>query len=129
MWARLGDGERAYGILKGLLGPHRTYPNMFDAHPPFQIDGNFGGTAGILEMLVQSWGGEIRVLPALPKDWPEGRIDGVRVRGGAELSIRWKDNALQTLTFKGPANAEYQVRYGDTRKVLRLDSKGFASWE
>ena len=129
LWARLGDGERAYGILKGLLGPHRTYPNMFDAHPPFQIDGNFGGTAGILEMIVQSWGGEIRVLPALPKDWPEGRIDGVRVRGGAELSIRWKDNALQTLTFKGPANAEYQVRYGDTRKVLRLDSKGFASWE
>jgi len=129
LWARMGDGERAYGILKGLLGPQRTYPNMFDAHPPFQIDGNFGGSAGILEMIVQSWGGEIRILPALPAAWSEGSIEGVGVRGGAELSIRWKDNVLQTLTFKGPANAEYQVRYGDTKRVLRLDSKGFASWE
>jgi len=129
LWARMGDGERAYGILKGLLGPQRTYPNMFDAHPPFQIDGNFGGTTGILEMIVQSWGGEIRILPALPQDWSEGRIDGVRVRGGAELSMAWKNNVLQALTLKGPADAEYQVRYGDTRKVLRLDSKGFASWK
>jgi alpha-L-fucosidase 2 len=128
LWARMGEGERAYGILKGLLGPLRTYPNLFDAHPPFQIDGNFGGSAGILEMIVRSWGGEIHVLPALPKDWLEGRIDGLRVRGGAELSISWKKSRMQTLTIKGPAGAEFPVRYGDTRKVLRLDGKGYASW-
>jgi alpha-L-fucosidase 2 len=128
LWARMGEGERAYSILKGLLGPLRTYPNLFDAHPPFQIDGNFGGTAGILEMIVQSWGGEIRILPSLPKDWSEGRIEGLRVRGGAELSISWKNNALQALTLKGPANAVYPVRYGNIRKVLRLDGKGFTSW-
>jgi alpha-L-fucosidase 2 len=106
----------------------RTYPNLFDAHPPFQIDGNFGGSAGILEMIVQSWGGEIRILPALPKDWSEGHIDGLKVRGGAELSLHWKDNALQSLTVKGPANAEVAVRYGDTLRLLHLDSKGTASW-
>ena len=128
LWARMGEGERAYSILMGLLGPHRTYPNLFDAHPPFQIDGNFGGTAGILEMIVQSWGGEIRILPALPREWQEGRIEGLRVRGGATLSISWKNNALQTLTLNGLANAEYTVRYGDVRKVLRLDGKGYASW-
>ncbi len=128
LWARMGEGERAHRILQGLLGPGRTYPNLFDAHPPFQIDGNFGGTAGILEMIVQSWGGEIRILPALPKDWSEGAIDGLRVWGGAELSIRWKDNALRALTLKGRADAVYPVLYGNIRKVLRLDDKGSASW-
>ncbi len=72
LWARMGEGDHAHTVLQALLGPQRTYPNMLDAHPPFQIDGNFGGAAGILEMIVQSWGGEIRLLPALPKAWPEG---------------------------------------------------------
>jgi alpha-L-fucosidase 2 len=89
LWARLGDAERAHSILLGLLGPARTYPNMFDAHPPFQIDGNFGGAAGILEMIVQSWGGEVHLLPALPGAWPSGELRGVRVRGGIELDIAW----------------------------------------
>ncbi len=128
LWARMGEGERAHSILKGLLGPARTYPNMFDAHPPFQIDGNFGGAAGILEMIVQSWGGEIHLLPALPAAWPEGRIDGLRVRAAATLSISWKDGALQALHLNGPANSEITVRYRGERRVLRLDGAGRAVW-
>ena len=128
LWARMGEGERAHGILQGLLGPSRTYPNLFDAHPPFQIDGNFGGTAGILEMIVQSWGGEVRILPALPSAWPDGRIDGLRVRGGIELGIAWKGHELRELTLKGPAFAKVSVRYRDALRVMRLDASGHATW-
>lgn len=128
LWARMGEGDHAHSILKGLLGPERTYPNMFDAHPPFQIDGNFGGTAGILEMIVQSWGGEILLLPALPSAWPDGHIEGLRVRGGATVSIAWKDSALQKFSVKGPANTDLAVRYRGERRVLHLDSQGQGGW-
>ena len=128
LWARMGEGERAYAILKGLLGPRRTYPNLFDAHPPFQIDGNFGGTAGILEMIVQSWGGEVRVLPSLPAAWSVGRIDGVRVKGGLELRLAWENHELRELNLKGPAFTEVPVRYRDALRVLRLDARGHAAW-
>ncbi|HEV8315470.1 MAG TPA: glycoside hydrolase N-terminal domain-containing protein, partial [Burkholderiaceae bacterium] len=124
LWARLGDGERAHSILQGLLGPVRTYPNMFDSHPPFQIDGNFGGAAGILEMIVQSWGGEIHLLPALPRAWPEGALHGVRARGGVALDIDWRAGRLVRVRLRGPARATLALRHRGQRLQLSLDEHG-----
>ena len=126
LWARLGDGERAHGILKNLLGPDRTYPNMFDAHPPFQIDGNFGGAAGILEMIVQSWGGEVHLLPALPKAWPEGRLRGVRLRGGIALDIAWSGGQISRLSLRGRAHEPVTLRIGQRSVQVVLDAAGQA---
>lgn len=124
LWARMGDGEHAHAILKGLLGPSRTYPNMFDAHPPFQIDGNFGGTAGILEMLVQSWGGEIRLLPALPAAWSEGRIEGIRAKGGIELDMTWKNGRVERTALRGQPGAAVKLREGASVRDIVLDGRG-----
>ena len=107
LWARLRDAERTHAIVQRLLTPARTYPNMFDAHPPFQIDGNFGGAAGILEMLVQSTRGSLRLLPALPAAWPTGHLRGVRTRGGLEVEMSWRDGVL----------AAARVRAGKPRRV------------
>jgi alpha-L-fucosidase 2 len=109
LWARLEDGDQAYENLLALLSKS-TLPNLLDTHPPFQIDGNFGGTAGIAEMLVQSHAGEINLLPALPSAWPDGAVEGLRVRGGMELFLSWQGGRATGAFLKATADSSQRVR-------------------
>lgn len=120
LWARLKDGDHAHNILRFLLGPERTYPNMFDAHPPFQIDGNFGGAAGIVEMLMGSHGDVIDLLPALPKAWPTGSVTGLRARGRCRIDLYWRDGRLDHAVLRPELSGTRTIRLADKRRVLTL---------
>jgi alpha-L-fucosidase 2 len=120
LWARLGEGDHAHHILKLLLGPERTYPNMFDAHPPFQIDGNFGGASGITEMILQSRNDEIHLLPALPSAWPTGRMTGLRARGAVGLDVQWRRGRLEEAVVRAGTDGPVRLVCGGSSLMLDL---------
>ncbi len=135
-WARLGDGNRALKLFRSLLTPaaHRgccpeykqgsgTYPNLFCAHPPFQIDGNFGGAAGIGEMLLQSHEGFINVLPALPDEWSEGSLHGFKVRGGSTIDLEWKDDRPVSMKIKGGWQKDVRIKLPTSADMITIRTK------
>ena len=135
-WARFLDGNHANTMIKMLLGsaldPERnggggSYPNLFDAHPPFQIDGNFGGAAGIVEMIMQSHQGYIQVLPALPDSWQSGSIKGLKARGGFEISMSWNEGKLISLSVLSTAGNKLKIKYGD--KMVKKETKAGETYQ
>ena len=118
-WARLKDGDRTYKLIGDLLKPagkgHGTYPNLFSAHPPVQIDGNFGGCAGIAEMLVQSHAGYIELLPSVPDAWKDGSVKGLKVRGGGEVSFAWKNGKITDVDFIARTANTFVFKFADDK--------------
>ena len=120
-YARLLDGDEAYKHLIQLL-EKSTLPNLFDNHPPFQIDGNFGGTAGIAEMLLQSHNGVIRILPALPDSWPEGKVTGLKARGNFEVSIEWHEGMATLINVKSLSGAPIKMAYRENTLSMETEA-------
>ena len=134
LWARIKDGNRAYQLYRELLNyvdpsgleynyanGGGTYPNLFDAHPPFQIDGNFGGAAGVLEMIIQSTDQQIELLPAIPDSWPFGEVSGVKARGGFELAFKWDNSAITSLKVYSKKGGKTTIRCNS--KEYQIDLK------
>jgi alpha-L-fucosidase 2 len=134
-WARLQDGYHAYKILsdaftyidptvtRDAMSGGGTYPNLFDAHPPFQIDGNFGATAGITELLLQSHNGELALLPALPDAWKNGSIKGIKARGNFTVAIDWKEGKLLKATIVSGSGGRCRISALQPIKVIEVTSK------
>ena len=137
LWARLHKADQAYHIYRKLLtfispkggtNYHSggTYPNLMDAHPPFQIDGNFGGTAGVCEMLVQSQYNiqrstfDIHLLPALPTEWADGEVSGLCARGGYELDFTWRNGKVVTLSVKAKQSGKVTIVFNGESRQLKL---------
>lgn len=141
LWARLGDGNHAYKMYRELLhfvdpvnktrySGGGTYPNLLDAHPPFQIDGNFGGAAAVAEMLVQSTDTAIYLLPALPDAWPDGEVKGLCARGGYEISMDWKNKQLARLSIKAKVDGTAKLICGNKQRevALKKDQETDIAW-
>jgi alpha-L-fucosidase 2 len=119
-WARLEEPERAHELISQLIVPARLAPNMFDLHPPFQIDGNFGATSGMAEMLLQSHNGELHLLPALPAAWPTGQVDGLRARGGVTVGATWSSGSLTEVRLTADRSGDLAVRNEDFAEPLQV---------
>ncbi|HEX4084233.1 MAG TPA: glycoside hydrolase family 95 protein [Chthoniobacteraceae bacterium] len=128
LYARLYDGEDAHFMFRQLFSARNTCPNLFGLHPPMQIDGDFGITAAVAEMLVQSQAGEIDLLPALPRDWATGSVSGLRARGGFVIGLAWKDGKLLNATFRSTGGTNCLVRYGAQTERIALKPGEEKAW-